>query len=83
MGKAERSNAYLVMEREFGVLAVHATEYVRAVPARREDHEHLGVKLGAPLLEVVRVSYGLDGTPVEYRTIRLISENCLYYNEVG
>jgi GntR family transcriptional regulator len=80
---AERANAYLVMEREFGVLATHAAEYVGAVLARNRDVKYLGVKLGDPLLEIVRISYALDGAPVECRTIRLVSENCLYYNELG
>ncbi len=77
------ANAYVIMEKEYGVLAVRAEEWVSAVPAEPQEAELLQLEVGAPLLKVLRLSYGLDGTPVELRTLWVNSADCHYFNSVS
>ncbi len=78
-----RANTYIIMEKEYGVLAVRAEEWLCAVPADDEIAGLLGVEPGAPLLKVNRVSYGLDGKPIELRIMLVDTEDCHYYNSVS
>ena len=74
------ANTYIIMEKEYGIQAVRAEEWLSAVPAKEREAKALRVKVGDPLLQVKRVSYGLDGKPIELRTIRIHSKDCLYFN---
>ncbi len=74
------ANTYGLMEQEYGVQAVRAEEWLSAVPAKEREAKALPVKVGDPLLQVLRVSYGLDGKPLEVRTMRIHSKDCLYFN---
>ncbi len=77
---AARMNAYLIMEKEFGVIAVRAEESIEAVLATTQDAEELGLAVGAPLIKVTRIAYALDGRPVELRRMRFSSEHLIYRN---
>jgi GntR family transcriptional regulator len=81
--EADRTNTYLVMERDFGVLVVRAEEWLNAVTAGRQEASDLSVEPGAPLLQIIRICYAVDGSPVEWRRIRLNSEDYLYHNIVS
>ena len=83
MAENSRANAYMVMEKEYGVLAVRAAEWLSAVPAGPKEAEALHLEVGAPLLKMLRISYGLDGAPIELRTMRVNSTNCHYFNSVS
>lgn len=78
--KAARMNAYLIMETEFGVIAVRAEESLEAIAATSQDAEELGVAVGAPLLKVTRIAYALDGRPVESRRMRFSTDKLHYRN---
>lgn len=81
MKKSERMNTYLIMEREFGILVVHAREWLEAAAATPSDVDAIGVAPGSPILGLTRVSYGLDGKPVETRRVRFSTEKFRYFNE--
>ena len=61
---------YRCYEQNFGVTVARAVERLKAVAASAEEARHLGLKSGAPLLEIDRVAYGLDERPVEWRVSR-------------
>lgn len=81
--KGKHANTYVIMEQAYGVLAVRAEEWLSAVPAEPREAEYLGVEPGAALLKIYRISYALDGTPVELRIIWVNTANCHYYNSVS
>ncbi len=81
MRTSDRMNTYLIMEREFGVLVVNAREWLQAVPASAVDEAELGVAQGSPMLALTRVSFSVDGQPVESRRVRFSSEKLRYFCE--
>lgn len=80
MRDAVRMNAYLLLEKEFGVLVVRADEWIDAVSADKEDAAQLGVPEGTALLRINRISYALDGRPVETRRMRFPTDRLRYRN---
>jgi GntR family transcriptional regulator len=69
-------------ENSYGVTIHKATERLRAVAAYDQEAEALGIKLGAPLLEIDRIAETLDGTPVEWRVSRCDSRTHSYLTEI-
>jgi GntR family transcriptional regulator len=61
------NNLYELYRSSYGVTIVRATERLKAVAAGRVEAEHLGVQVGAPLLSIDRVAFGIDGRPAEWR----------------
>jgi len=70
--KDERANLYGLLEQTYGVLVVKADEMLRACSANERESSMLGVTPGTPLLSIERVSFGIDGTPIERR--RMVCE---------
>jgi GntR family transcriptional regulator len=69
---AERLNAYSgplygLLEAEYGIRMIRASERIKAVAAPAQEASWLGVPLGEPLLLVERVSTTYAGRPVEVR----------------
>lgn len=58
---------YALFEKEFGVRTIRADEQVRAVLPDDEQAGLLGINPQTPLLQVDRVSYTYNDTPVEVR----------------
>jgi GntR family transcriptional regulator len=83
LDKNPRANTYVVMEKEYGVLAARAKEWLSAVPADSQEAGSLQLEVGTPLLKILRISYGLDGTPIELRTMLVNSTDCHYFNSVS
>lgn len=77
------ANAYVVMEKEYGIVAARADEWLSAEAAQAEDAETLQVAVGTPLLKICRISFGLDGTPIELRTMLVNTADCHYFNSVS
>ena len=73
---------YQLYEEGFGVTIHRAVEQLRAVAAGSTEARHLGVAVKSPLLEVDRLAETLDGTPVEWRTSRLSSDDHHYVSEI-
>ncbi len=83
LDKGIQTNTYVIMEKEYGVLVVRAEEWVSAEAAGPLEAEMLEVKPGTPVLKIHRISYGLDGAPVELRNIWVDTSDCHYYNIVS
>ncbi len=73
---------YELYERRYGVTIVRAVERLRAVAADAEEARLLGLKPGAPLLEIDRVALGLDNRPVEWRVSRCDTGRHHYLSEI-
>lgn len=57
---------YAIMETEYGVSISRARQSLEPVVATEYEAELLGVKPGAPLMLERRLSFDLEGQPVEY-----------------
>ncbi|MDB5852031.1 MAG: putative regulator protein [Herminiimonas sp.] len=63
-----RSNTlYNLYQSSFGVNVIRTDERLRAATATAAQAKLLGIKTGAPLLEVRRVAYSYNRQPVEWR----------------
>jgi GntR family transcriptional regulator len=58
---------YEFYEGRYGITIIRAEERLRAVEAPEEAATLLGLKPGAPLMEIDRVAFALDGRPAEWR----------------
>jgi len=58
---------YEYYEGRYGITIVRAEERLRAVAASEEVAGYLGFKSGAPVLEIDRIAFALDGRPAEWR----------------
>lgn len=58
---------YHLYQSAFGITVLRTAERLRAVPATPEAAEVLGVRKGAPLLEIRRTALSFNDQPVEYR----------------
>lgn len=58
---------YELYERRYEVTVARAEERLRATLADTDIAALLGVDEGAPLLEIDRIAFALDGTPAEWR----------------
>ena len=73
---------YQFYEQRFGMTVHRAVEQLRAISAGAWEAEHLGVKRGAPLLEINRIAETIDGTPIEWRRSRCDTRNHQYLSEI-
>ena len=85
---AERLNEYKgpmygLFESEFGTHMIRATEEIRAVCADELAAQLLSVAVGAPLLNVERVSYTYGDKPVELRRGLYLTSSYHYRNELS
>lgn len=76
------ANIYILLEQEFGIIVVKAVEKLRAVAADEHDAGFLGLEVGAPLLEIERISLSMGGKPVEFRTDRCVTRHHHYLSEI-
>ncbi len=60
---------YRILEEKLGVNLATAEEVVQGLAADKEQARCLGVKRGFPLIQVTRVTYDPEGTPIEYVTV--------------
>jgi GntR family transcriptional regulator len=62
---------YVLYQRDYGVTIARAEERLAAVPADRDAVAMIGVKHGAPMLEIARIAFDLHDRPVERRVTLL------------
>lgn len=74
---------YSLYQEGFGISIAIAKEELRAVLANKKDALALGLKAGAPLLQVDRIAVALDGQPVEWRISRCDTRDIVYAVEVS
>jgi Transcriptional regulators len=76
------NEVYRFYEEKYGVTVARAVERLKAVAATPEEAKALGLRAGAPLLEIDRTAYGLDGRPVELRLSRCDTARHHYLSEI-
>ena len=59
---------YELLRDRYGVECAKAVERMVAVLADDDQSSLLGIKVGDPLMAIERVSYDVDGKPIEYST---------------
>jgi len=74
---------YALLETEFGMRMIRATESLRAVAADDDTAVALQVEPGAPLLSVHRLSYTYGDRPVEVRRSFYVTTQHHYQNELS
>lgn len=73
---------YRLYQERWGVSVARAAEKLKSAPAGPEDAAHLGLRSGAPVLEIDRIAYALDGSPCEWRVSRCDTSAHHYVSEV-
>ena len=82
MGDELPNEVYRYYEEVYGVTVARAVERLKAVAATAEEARWLGLRPGAPLLEIDRIGYGLDDRPVELRVSRCDTARHHYVSEI-
>jgi GntR family transcriptional regulator len=82
MGEELPNEVYRYYEKVYGVTVARAVEKLKAVAATAEEARWLGLRAGAPLLEIDRIGYGLDERPVELRVSRCDTARHHYLSEI-
>ncbi len=72
------NNVYALYAQDYGLTIARAEEELRAVAATADDARHLDCPAGTPLMEIDRIGFGLDGTPVEWRLSRCLTDGFHY-----
>lgn len=73
---------YELYESRWGVTITRAEEHLRAVASEPAEAALLGLEPGAPLLEIDRIAFALDGRPVEWRVSRCDTRRHYYLAEL-
>jgi GntR family transcriptional regulator len=73
---------YRYYEERYGVTVARAVEKLKAVAARADEAKALGLESGAPLLEIDRLAYTVDGRAVEWRRSRCDTARHHYRSEI-
>ena len=74
---------YDLYRDEFGISVVKTRDQLTSVAADRETAKKLGLALGTPLLEIVRVAYTFNERPVELRRSLLFTEKYEFVDVTG
>jgi len=74
------STIYALYQSAYGITVVRTTERLRARPAEAEIAGLLGIGPGAALLEIHRIAYSYDDSPVELRISRVNTARHDYLN---
>lgn len=76
------NNLYGLYAMRFNVTIASSKERLKAVAADAMDGEALGIAVGHPLLQINRVAYAVDKTPVELRRSNCLTEQLHYRSEL-
>jgi GntR family transcriptional regulator len=81
-GTEMEEEMYVIYQERFGITIARAAEQLGAVAATEDEARCLGVKVGAPLLEITRVASDVNSHPVELRISRCNTSQSRYSSEV-
>lgn len=76
------NNVYRLYSERWGITIGRAGERLKAIAASKADARELGCTQGAPLLEINRVAYDLEGQPVELRLSRCLTDVVHYSSDL-
>lgn len=74
---------YDLYERRYGITIARAIERLAAVAAAEREAKLLEIEPGTPMLEIDRTALALDGSPVEWRVSRCLTETHHYQVELS
>ncbi len=77
-----QGSMYSMYETEYGIRMIRAEERLTAVAASGDVAEALGLKVGAPLLSIERVSYTYGDKPMEWRLGLCLTDDHHYMSEL-
>jgi len=72
---------YDILEQH-NIYLKRAKETIRAINATPDEADYLGIRPGEALLEMTKVSYGMDDRPIEYTKTRYRSDKYQYSVEL-
>lgn len=79
--RERRATLYQFYQEDFGVTVIRTVERLRAVKADAFKARLLGMKVGDPLLQVIRVALSFRDQPVELRHSYVDTRRYEYYSE--
>jgi GntR family transcriptional regulator len=74
---------YHLYQSRYGINVLRASERLRATLADAEVAKLLGVRKGAPLLEINRIALSYHGVPVELRRSLVNTQQHEYFSDLG
>ena len=77
------STIYNLYQTRYGMNVLRTTDRVHAVAAKPDVAVLLGLRRGAPALEIIRVAFTYDDIPIELRRSTVNSDNYDYISELG
>lgn len=81
-GDEMKDEMYVIYQERFGISIARVAERLAAVAATAEEGRHLKLEAGAPLLEVSRVAFDVNGRPVELRVSRCDTTRTRYAADI-
>lgn len=76
------NNVYRLYSERWGITIGRASERLKAIACSKADARELGCPQGAPLLEINRLAYDLEGQPVELRLSRCLTDFAHYSSDL-
>ncbi|GAB4167320.1 MAG: GntR family transcriptional regulator [Rhodocyclaceae bacterium] len=81
--RGRESTIYSLYQRRYGINVIRARERLRARACPPETARALKLAEGTPILEIRRIAYTYDDTPVEYRVSQVDTRRHDYLNDLG
>jgi GntR family transcriptional regulator len=81
-GKEMGDEMYVIYQERFGISIARVAKRLAAVAASAEEARHLKLEVDAPLLEVSRVAFDVNGRPVELRNSRCDTTRTRYAADI-
>jgi GntR family transcriptional regulator len=81
-GKEMGDEMYVIYQERFAISIARVAERLAAVAASAEEARHLKLEVAAPLLEVSRVAFDVNGRPVELRVSRCDTTRTRYAADI-
>jgi len=76
------NNLYSLYAGRYGITIANARERLKAVALTQADAAALGATVGEPALQIDRVAFALDGTPVERRLSLCLTKEVHYLSDL-
>ncbi|WP_245334807.1 GntR family transcriptional regulator [Bradyrhizobium mercantei] len=77
-----KDEMYVIYQERFGISIARVAERLAAVAATAEEGHHLKLEAGAPLLEISRVAFDVNGRAVEVRISRCDTTRTRYAADI-
>ncbi|WP_454616581.1 GntR family transcriptional regulator [Bradyrhizobium cenepequi] len=82
VGSEMEDEMYVIYQERFGISIARVSERLAAVAATSEEARHLKLDVGAPLLEISRVAFDVNGRAAEIRVSRCDTTRSRYAADI-